>query len=181
MAQLKSISAFPSSNLAFHGPKRESYPYHGKVCCPGKLSSFQELAARKSELQGNTFAVTSSNGIVTRALNKQDIRAVLPTYSETEVSGSTKERGLRGKLNKVVLAYSGGLDTSVIVPWLSLNIEVIEQFEIEKSLLESKCLGLAREARVWEREEPNGTVRSFAITSRAPPSRPFVVWPAEEV
>ena len=26
--------------------------------------------------------------------------------------------GIRGKLNKVVLAYSGGLDTSVIVPWL---------------------------------------------------------------
>lgn len=26
--------------------------------------------------------------------------------------------GLRGKLNKVVLAYSGGLDTSVVVPWL---------------------------------------------------------------
>ncbi|CAL8169660.1 unnamed protein product [Prunus armeniaca] len=49
------------------------------------------------------------------------IRAVLPTYSETEVSGSTKERGLRGKLNKVVLAYSGGLDTSVIVPWLREN------------------------------------------------------------
>ena len=33
-----------------------------------------------------------------------------------EVSEATK--GLRGKLNKVVLAYSGGLDTSVIVPWL---------------------------------------------------------------
>lgn len=46
------------------------------------------------------------------------IRAALPSYSETEVAGSTKERGLRGKLNKVVLAYSGGLDTSVIVPWL---------------------------------------------------------------
>ena len=29
-----------------------------------------------------------------------------------------KKAGLRGKLNKVVLAYSGGLDTSVIVPWL---------------------------------------------------------------
>lgn len=26
--------------------------------------------------------------------------------------------GLRGKFNRVVLAYSGGLDTSVIVPWL---------------------------------------------------------------
>ncbi|KAI5067230.1 hypothetical protein GOP47_0017758 [Adiantum capillus-veneris] len=29
--------------------------------------------------------------------------------------------GIRGKLNKVVLAYSGGLDTSVIVPWLREN------------------------------------------------------------
>uniref|UniRef100_A0A2N9GV01 argininosuccinate synthase n=1 Tax=Fagus sylvatica TaxID=28930 RepID=A0A2N9GV01_FAGSY len=36
-----------------------------------------------------------------------------------EVSEATK--GLRGKLNKVVLAYSGGLDTSVIVPWLREN------------------------------------------------------------
>ncbi|BBH03686.1 arginosuccinate synthase family [Prunus dulcis] len=121
MAQLKSISAFSSSNLAFHRPKRESFPYHGKVCCPGKLSSFQELGARKSELQGNAFAVSSGNGSVTRAHDKQVIRAVLPSYSETEVSGSTKERGLRGKLNKVVLAYSGGLDTSVIVPWLREN------------------------------------------------------------
>ncbi|XP_059429326.1 argininosuccinate synthase, chloroplastic-like [Corylus avellana] len=31
---------------------------------------------------------------------------------------ATKARGLRGKLDKVVLAYSSGLDTSVIVPWL---------------------------------------------------------------
>ena len=44
------------------------------------------------------------------------IRAVLQSDRETEVSEATK--GLRGKLNKVVLAYSGGLDTSVIVPWL---------------------------------------------------------------
>ncbi|KAF2591379.1 hypothetical protein F2Q70_00039634 [Brassica cretica] len=28
---------------------------------------------------------------------------------------------LRGKLKKVVLAYSGGLDTSVIVPWFKEN------------------------------------------------------------
>jgi predicted PP-loop superfamily ATPase len=34
------------------------------------------------------------------------------------VMEATKARGLRGKLDKVVLAYSGGLDTSVIVPWL---------------------------------------------------------------
>eukprot|EP00252_Welwitschia_mirabilis_P001148 TRINITY_DN1107_c0_g1_i1.p1 TRINITY_DN1107_c0_g1~~TRINITY_DN1107_c0_g1_i1.p1 ORF type:complete len:422 (+),score=98.16 TRINITY_DN1107_c0_g1_i1:315-1580(+) len=34
---------------------------------------------------------------------------------------SNETQGLRGKLNKVVLAYSGGLDTSVIVPWLREN------------------------------------------------------------
>ncbi|XP_078447482.1 arginosuccinate synthase family isoform X2 [Wolffia australiana] len=35
--------------------------------------------------------------------------------------GASRNQGLRGKLNKVVLAYSGGLDTSVIVPWLKEN------------------------------------------------------------
>ena len=29
--------------------------------------------------------------------------------------------GQRPRVNKVVLAYSGGLDTSVIVPWLKEN------------------------------------------------------------
>jgi argininosuccinate synthase len=33
----------------------------------------------------------------------------------------TKLNGSKGKLNKVVLAYSGGLDTSVILPWLIEN------------------------------------------------------------
>ncbi|KAH7528254.1 hypothetical protein FEM48_Zijuj05G0053000 [Ziziphus jujuba var. spinosa] len=36
-------------------------------------------------------------------------------------SEDKNNKGLRGKLNKVVLAYSGGLDTSVIVPWLREN------------------------------------------------------------
>ncbi|RDY04493.1 Argininosuccinate synthase, chloroplastic [Mucuna pruriens] len=45
-----------------------------------------------------------------------------PVRSDTEVvSEIIKGGGLRGKLNKVVLAYSGGLDTSVIVPWLREN------------------------------------------------------------
>ena len=35
---------------------------------------------------------------------------------EMEVSEATKGRGLHGKLNKVVLAYFGGLITSVIIP-----------------------------------------------------------------
>ncbi len=33
----------------------------------------------------------------------------------------SKANGTRPKINKVVLAYSGGLDTSVIVPWLKEN------------------------------------------------------------
>lgn len=47
-----------------------------------------------------------------------EIQAVMASDKETDASNATKGRGLRGKLNKVVLAYSGGLDTSVIVPWL---------------------------------------------------------------
>ena len=41
-------------------------------------------------------------------------------------SGDEKKGGLRGKLKKVVLAYSGGLDTSVIVPWLRYNFFFIQ-------------------------------------------------------
>ncbi|KAE8694545.1 Argininosuccinate synthase [Hibiscus syriacus] len=49
------------------------------------------------------------------------IQAVLSSNTVTDVSDPTKGVGLRGKLNKVVLAYGGGLDTSVIVPWLREN------------------------------------------------------------
>lgn len=45
------------------------------------------------------------------------IQALLSSEREVE-SASKSGGGRRGKLNKVVLAYSGGLDTSVIVPWL---------------------------------------------------------------
>lgn len=45
------------------------------------------------------------------------VRAAIATGDVTEVMEG-KKGGLRGSLNKVVLAYSGGLDTSVIVPWL---------------------------------------------------------------
>lgn len=46
------------------------------------------------------------------------INSELASEQENDVSRASKGGGLRGKLNKVVLAYSGGLDTSVIVPWL---------------------------------------------------------------
>lgn len=35
--------------------------------------------------------------------------------------GKGNGKGVVGQLKKVVLAYSGGLDTSVIVPWLREN------------------------------------------------------------
>lgn len=46
------------------------------------------------------------------------IQAILQSERAIETTNGTGLRGLRGQLNKVVLAYSGGLDTSVIVPWL---------------------------------------------------------------
>ncbi|KAJ7522169.1 hypothetical protein O6H91_19G086100 [Diphasiastrum complanatum] len=49
----------------------------------------------------------------------QGIRATLT--SEKQMESSAVSPRPRGKLNKVVLAYSGGLDTSVIVPWLREN------------------------------------------------------------
>lgn len=43
--------------------------------------------------------------------------------AESSTTTEPVKTGLRGKLNKVVLAYSGGLDTSVIVPWLRFLCE----------------------------------------------------------
>lgn len=51
----------------------------------------------------------------------QVVKAVSRSHTDGEDSEAKKGSGLRGKLNKVVLAYSGGLDTSVIVPWLREN------------------------------------------------------------
>uniref|UniRef100_A0A0C9S709 argininosuccinate synthase n=1 Tax=Wollemia nobilis TaxID=56998 RepID=A0A0C9S709_9CONI len=42
---------------------------------------------------------------------------------ENRETSKPRNGGIRGKLNRVVLAYSGGLDTSVIVPWLRENYD----------------------------------------------------------
>ncbi|KAH9776731.1 Argininosuccinate synthase [Citrus sinensis] len=114
MAQSTAVSPCSSINLAFHAPKRGSLLYHDKLSFPRKLHSFQEFGSRASELNGR--AVVSSTCNVIRA----SIQALLS--SEREVESAPKSGGgRRGRLNKVVLAYSGGLDTSVIVPWLREN------------------------------------------------------------
>ncbi|PON77339.1 Argininosuccinate synthase [Parasponia andersonii] len=121
MAQSKTFSTYSPTSLAFHGPKRASLLYNDRVCCPRKLSSAMELGARTSEVRGDACVSISSNGRGAGSQNKQVIRAALPSYKESEILEATNNRGLRGKLKKVVLAYSGGLDTSVIVPWLREN------------------------------------------------------------
>ncbi|RZC10987.1 Argininosuccinate synthase, chloroplastic isoform B [Glycine soja] len=101
MAQLKASPACSTRATApsFH---TTGHLYHH--FWKAKPSSFKELGLRTS---------VGANKL-------QVIKAA--ARSDTEVvSETTKAGGLRGKLNKVVLAYSGGLDTSVIVPWLREN------------------------------------------------------------
>ncbi|KAM7471505.1 hypothetical protein LguiA_009688 [Lonicera macranthoides] len=118
MAQLHAISSSSSTNVGFHHSTRESSIHRDKLYGSKNLSSFQGLGAKASEFCGH--AVVHSNWNLTRACNNQTIQAVLSS-EESATSGATKGTGQRGKLNKVVLAYSGGLDTSVIVPWLREN------------------------------------------------------------
>ncbi|XP_052175569.1 argininosuccinate synthase, chloroplastic [Diospyros lotus] len=124
MAKLQAISpcSSSSSNLCFSGSNRGTFLHPENVCWPKKWSSFQDMGAKASELHGH--AVVHSNRNIAKASNNQAIQAVLISEKEIERSDtapSTNGRFLRRKLNKVVLAYSGGLDTSVIVPWLREN------------------------------------------------------------
>ncbi|GMI76707.1 hypothetical protein like AT4G24830 [Hibiscus trionum] len=119
MAQLKAISPTSSISLASYGPRRNTLSNPDNLICSRKLSSFQELSGKTSSVHGH--AIVSNNGSITITPKNQGIQAVLSSNTEAEVSKAAKGGGLRGKLNKVVLAYSGGLDTSVIVPWLREN------------------------------------------------------------
>ncbi|KAJ6727432.1 ARGININOSUCCINATE SYNTHASE [Salix purpurea] len=119
MAQLKAISSCSSLNLSVHVPKSDLMLCNNNVSFSKKSALFQELGARNSELQGDAVVSNKGNGL--RVHCNTGIQAVLSHDKATEVSEAAKTKGLRGKLNKVVLAYSGGLDTSVIVPWLREN------------------------------------------------------------
>ncbi|KAH8502051.1 hypothetical protein H0E87_016714 [Populus deltoides] len=119
MAQLKAISPCSSLNLSVHVPKSDLMLCNDNVSFSKKSALFQELGARNSELQGGAVVSNKGNGL--RVHCNKGIQAVLSHDKATEVFEATKTKGLRGKLNKVVLAYSGGLDTSVIVPWLREN------------------------------------------------------------
>ncbi len=79
---------------------------------------------------------------------KQSLRMmhhILSTHSQSEKGVIPMSKG---KVNKVVLAYSGGLDTSVIVPWLKENYDCevicfcanIGQGDVELEGLKQKAL-----------------------------------------
>uniref|UniRef100_A0A803LBM4 argininosuccinate synthase n=1 Tax=Chenopodium quinoa TaxID=63459 RepID=A0A803LBM4_CHEQI len=118
MAQLHAFSATAAapSNSIFSSPKSSGFfQAQDKLCCSRRLSIFNKFGANVSEFCGN--AVIQNSRCTSEVQKKQAIKAILSSEKEVETNG----RGLRGKLNKVVLAYSGGLDTSVIVPWLREN------------------------------------------------------------
>ncbi|KAF4364614.1 hypothetical protein F8388_015305 [Cannabis sativa] len=156
MAQLKSFSSSHSpTTFAFHGPEREQSLcrrvfvlfsainmlvwflfFSSPSLLVQEIEFNLELGARVNELHGNACVSIRSNGPSVGSRNKQGlilvlvIRATLPSYKEPEISEATSNKGLRGKLKKVVLAYSGGLDTSVIVPWLR-HVPCLENYGCE--------------------------------------------------
>ncbi|XP_020593071.1 argininosuccinate synthase, chloroplastic [Phalaenopsis equestris] len=94
MAQLPALSSSSVSQISSHGIKKSRIQsmLADEHGSPSGIAEDFVLTNEKAELSGKTDALGSPNG-----------------------------SGKRGKLNKVVLAYSGGLDTSVIVPWLREN------------------------------------------------------------
>ncbi|XP_028788153.1 argininosuccinate synthase, chloroplastic [Neltuma alba] len=102
MAQLKAVSPHSCSGLSSlgHGTGHLLLPRTWNA----KPSSYREMRPPRTSIGITKLPV---------------LKAVLSSNTETEVSNASS--GLRGKLNKVVLAYSGGLDSSVIVPWLREN------------------------------------------------------------
>ncbi|XP_073013065.1 argininosuccinate synthase, chloroplastic-like [Typha latifolia] len=121
------VSPSSYSKLSLCGSKtngllqnRTNASYRKKsLCC-------QEVGARSSEFSGRLIINYSLKH--TNAPKSQAIQSILDAKKESDVFsgktdtlGSHDKTGLRGKLKKVVLAYSGGLDTSVIVPWLREN------------------------------------------------------------
>ncbi|CAK7325226.1 unnamed protein product [Dovyalis caffra] len=146
MAQLKALSPSSSLNLSVHVPKRDLLLSNNNVSFAKKSDLFQELGARKSELQGD--AVVSNKGNALRVHCNKGIQAVLSSDKATEDSEAMKTKGLRGKLNKVVLAYSGGLDTSVIVPWLRENYSCeVVCFTADVGQGEGELVGLEQKAK----------------------------------
>ena len=62
------------------------------------------------------------------------------------------------KIKKIVLAYSGGLDTSIIIPWLKENYDNPEIIAV------SGDVGRARSSTAW-RKKPSKRARANSTCS----------------
>ncbi|KAI3435287.1 Citrulline--aspartate ligase [Psidium guajava] len=102
-----------SGNTATVCASNKATLIHDKISCLKSSFEFRKFGARLSCFHGYPIGLTHE-GITAESRVSKGIQAVLPSNAE-------KGGGIRGKLKKVVLAYSGGLDTSVIVPWLREN------------------------------------------------------------
>ncbi|KAF3779638.1 Argininosuccinate synthase [Nymphaea thermarum] len=115
MAQLQSMSSANVLSVPIHPSVNQGRLSRANICCSSKSVVYQ-VGAVSSSLHGNR--IVHQRRIYNSVTGNQAIKMVA---SQNEKVESTSGGGLRGKLNKVVLAYSGGLDTSVIVPWLREN------------------------------------------------------------
>ncbi|KAH9313905.1 hypothetical protein KI387_022532, partial [Taxus chinensis] len=91
---------------------QEFSPYQNQI--------YSNLGASSNRLLGEDIALHAKYS--SKVSHIPAIKTASATEGNTETS-EAKSGGIRGKLNKVVLAYSGGLDTSVIVPWLRENYD----------------------------------------------------------
>ncbi|KAL0436006.1 UNVERIFIED_CONTAM: Argininosuccinate synthase, chloroplastic [Sesamum radiatum] len=91
MAQLHGISSCSSTNLLFNGPQRDSARVYGRVHCPRRTASDQELGVKASEFHG--LAISQNRDKFGLARGNHAIRAVLA--SDKEVVTST---GVDGKV-----------------------------------------------------------------------------------
>ncbi|KAK8948274.1 hypothetical protein KSP40_PGU001396 [Platanthera guangdongensis] len=138
MAQLRAVScsAVPLYSHGTNNSQRcHSYPNN----CLKSSSSLQKIGFRFSIFCGHPIIQhipcqkSCSRIRVVQSLPADEhsnpsgtVEEFVLKNEEATLSGKTDSfgqngSGKRGKLNKVVLAYSGGLDTSVIVPWLREN------------------------------------------------------------
>ncbi|XP_075491844.1 argininosuccinate synthase, chloroplastic-like isoform X3 [Primulina tabacum] len=117
---LISVSASGSALNLIASEAAPSCSRYDIVHWPRKMTSVQEVGVKSTEYDEDAVVQAGSNFGLTCSKDAA-VRAVLASDKETEIASGMDGKTLPKKFNKVVLAYSGGLDTSVIVPWLREN------------------------------------------------------------
>nr|APB87927.1 chloroplast argininosuccinate synthase [Dendrobium officinale] len=188
MAQLRALSSCSVPQISFHGIKKSQ----GFQSCENnclKTSSFcqkigfassgfcgghriiQHSTCKKSNFRVQVIQsiLADENGSPSGAVKDFVLTNEEANLSgKTDAYGSPNGSGKRGKLNKVVLAYSGGLDTSVIVPWLRENYgcEVV-CFTADVEFVREYIFPCLRAGAVYERKYLLGTSMARPVIAKA--------------